>query len=196
MQTFEFKVIPAPRRAERSKGAKGTADRFARTLTEVMNELGRDGWDYVRADLLPCEERSGFFRRSVVERHMLVFRRVIPGARVAADPVAKMAADAAASLAPAQGPQRGFRQDAGRPDLARPVMPHRPDLRRSDPGRADLGRADLGRADPGRADLGRGDTALPAEPTLSGNPRIALVASSEASAPPLGAAPGNGVAKP
>ncbi len=60
MQRYEYKVIPAPRRGEKSRGVKTIEDRFALALTMVMNDLGRDGWDYVRTDTLPVDERAGF----------------------------------------------------------------------------------------------------------------------------------------
>jgi hypothetical protein len=77
MAQFEYKVVPAPAKGEKVRGAKTTADRFAVALNTLMNDLGRDGWEYLRADTLPCEERVGFTGRQTVFQHMLVFRRVI-----------------------------------------------------------------------------------------------------------------------
>lgn len=75
MQRFEYKVVPAPTRGEKVRTAKTGADRFAHALSQIMNALGRDGWDYVRADTLPSEERTGFTGRTTVYHNMLVFRR-------------------------------------------------------------------------------------------------------------------------
>lgn len=77
MQRFEYKVIPAPKRGERARGVKTTEDRFAYALTQVMNELGADGWEYVRADALPCEERVGLTGTKTTFQNMMVFRRVL-----------------------------------------------------------------------------------------------------------------------
>jgi hypothetical protein len=77
MQRFEYKVIPAPKRGEKARGVKTTEDRFAFALTQLMNGLGADGWDYVRADTLPCEERSGFTGTKTTFQNVLVFRRAI-----------------------------------------------------------------------------------------------------------------------
>jgi hypothetical protein len=82
MAQFEYKVVPAPVRGEKVRGAKTTPDRFAQALMTVMNDLGRDGWEYLRADTLPCEERVGFTGRQTTFQHMLVFRRSLT---VAAD---------------------------------------------------------------------------------------------------------------
>jgi hypothetical protein len=76
MPRYEYKVIPAPRRGTKSREAKTTEDRFALTLSNLMNDLGRDGWDYVRSETLPTEERAGFMKTRVVEQTMLIFRRV------------------------------------------------------------------------------------------------------------------------
>jgi hypothetical protein len=88
MTQFEYKVVPAPVRGEKARGAKTTADRFALALTTLMNDLGRDGWDYVRADTLPCEERVGFTGKQTTFQNMLVFKRAV----VLADAVATMVA--------------------------------------------------------------------------------------------------------
>jgi len=77
MQRFEYKAIPAPKRGEKAKGAKTTADRFAAALTTLMNDMGRDGWDYLRADTLPCEERVGLTGKATHFQNMLVFRRAL-----------------------------------------------------------------------------------------------------------------------
>ena len=75
MPVYEYKVVPAPRQGEKTRGAKTTADRFAVALTRLMNDLGRDGWEYLRADTLPCEERAGLTGKTTAFQHMLVFRR-------------------------------------------------------------------------------------------------------------------------
>lgn len=75
MERFEYKVVPAPARGEKIKGAKTTPERFAHALTVLMNQMALDGWEYLRADTLPCEERVGFTGKTTRFQHMLVFRR-------------------------------------------------------------------------------------------------------------------------
>lgn len=75
MPRYEFKVIPAPRRGEKTRDAKTTEDRFALALTALMNRMGADGWDYIRADTLPVDERSGLTGIKTTVQNMLVFRR-------------------------------------------------------------------------------------------------------------------------
>jgi len=102
MPAFEYKVIPAPRRGDKARGAKTTADRFAAALTQVMNDLGRDGWDYLRADTLPCEERAGLTGKTTAFQHMLVFRRPLQADR-AAEPAAPQLAAPVLTAAAAEG---------------------------------------------------------------------------------------------
>jgi len=75
MPFYEYKVVPAPEKAPRVKGLKGTP-RFAHALQEVMNDHAQDGWEYQRAETLPDEERKGLMGgRETVMRTVLVFRR-------------------------------------------------------------------------------------------------------------------------
>ena len=62
MTYYDYKVVPAPRRAKKVKGVHGAEELFALTLTEAINELARQGWEYVRAEHLPAEAPRGWFR--------------------------------------------------------------------------------------------------------------------------------------
>lgn len=73
MQTFEYRVLAAPAKPAKGKGDAG--DRFAETLAETLNAEGGAGWEFVRAETLPCEERQGLTGTRTVFRTMLVFRR-------------------------------------------------------------------------------------------------------------------------
>lgn len=72
---YEYKVVPAPRKGEKARGVKGIEGRFAHALMRVMNEMGAEGWEYQRADTLPCDSRSGLTGKSTSFQNMLVFRR-------------------------------------------------------------------------------------------------------------------------
>jgi hypothetical protein len=73
--SYEYKVVPAPVRGLKAKGLKTTEDRFAKALETTMNELAAGGWEYIRADTLPCEQREGIMGKTTVFQNMLVFRR-------------------------------------------------------------------------------------------------------------------------
>jgi len=90
MSSYEYTVIPAPARGEKVRGAKSGIERFAATLTDVLNDMARDGWDYVRAETLPAEERSGLTSRTTVYHNLLIFRRALaaPGRQQVAQPAA------------------------------------------------------------------------------------------------------------
>ena len=86
MEYFEYKVIPAPRRGVRVKGAKGTAGRFAGAMEVSLNELAADGWEYVRAESLPVDERHGITRRKTeTYQNILIFRRLTDAPESASD---------------------------------------------------------------------------------------------------------------
>lgn len=77
MQSFEYKVIPAPAKGEKERGLKTGADRFAHALSLTMNELAAEGWEYWRAETLPAEERTGLTSKTTVFHNLLVFRRAL-----------------------------------------------------------------------------------------------------------------------
>lgn len=85
---FEYKVVPAPTRGKKIRGVKSSADRFANTLSELMNEMAADGWEYQRADTLPAEERAGLTGKSTVFQNVLVFRRAVEAAEAAPEDTA------------------------------------------------------------------------------------------------------------
>ena len=74
---YEYTVTPAPARGEKIRGAKTPADRYAVALAQALNAMAADGWEYVRAETLPSEERSGLTSRTTVWMNVLVFRRGI-----------------------------------------------------------------------------------------------------------------------
>lgn len=122
MQRFEFKVIPAPKRGEKARGVKTTEERFALALTSLMNQLGAEGWDYVRADALPCEERAGFTSTKTTFQNVLVFRRVIDSL-AAEGPSARLLLQQPVAATPRLGPA-----DAPAPGNAPSLGPAKPDL--------------------------------------------------------------------
>jgi hypothetical protein len=124
MQRFEYKVIPAPKRGEKARGVKTTEDRFALALTHLMNDLGADGWDYVRADALPCEERSGLTGTKTTFQNVLVFKRMIVTAESAdRAPMRLLLQEPIAAPSPRLGPA-----EAPLPASAPAVGPVKPNL--------------------------------------------------------------------
>jgi hypothetical protein len=104
MTRFEYRVVPAPKRGLKLRGARTSEERFAAALMEEMNRLAAEGWEYLRADILPCEERQGLTGRTTVFQNMLVFRRAIPAAESAAASAGAAPADRMAIGRPAAAP--------------------------------------------------------------------------------------------
>lgn len=75
---FEYRLVPAPRRAAKIKAARPGAERLARTVEQVINEQAAEGWHYLRSDVLPSEERQGLSTKRTTKYHtFLVFQRPI-----------------------------------------------------------------------------------------------------------------------
>ena len=106
----EYRVVPAPRRGVKVKGARTPEDRFAHAVEAEMNRMATEGWEFVRSDTLPCERRSGWFSRpSTVFETLLVFRRPLAEAGVQAPRAAMpppVALTPPASVAPAPSASR------------------------------------------------------------------------------------------
>jgi hypothetical protein len=83
MAGYEYKVVPAPKQGLKARGVKGPEDRFAHAMSSLMNTLGAEGWEYLRAESLPNEERRGFTGRTTVIQNVLIFRRALPVAAAA-----------------------------------------------------------------------------------------------------------------
>ncbi|WP_296425181.1 DUF4177 domain-containing protein [Yoonia sp.] len=82
--SYEYKVVPAPMRGVKAKGLKSVEYRFAHALETTMNDLAAFGWEYLRTDTLPCEQREGLLGKTTVFQNMLVFRRTKLAPQVAA----------------------------------------------------------------------------------------------------------------
>ncbi len=121
MQRYEYKVVPSPRKGEKARDAKTTPDRFALALTSLMNRMGLDGWEYLRADALPCDERVGLTGSKTTYQNMLVFRRALD----AADAVSPLSLSAITEMPPA----RPVLSAAEAPEGAAPALgPAKPSL--------------------------------------------------------------------
>lgn len=117
MQRFEYKSVPAPKKGEKAKGVKGSDGRMALAMTTTLNDMAEQGWEYLRADTLPLEERSGLTSRTVHYYTVLVFRRAHQaqgeadfGVMPALEP--EEAADDAAQTAQTEGAEHAPEADA------------------------------------------------------------------------------------
>lgn len=113
MERYEYTVIPAPDRGSRAKGAKTPTERYAIALAEAINAMAGDGWDYLRAETLPSDERSGIASRQTLWHNVLVFRRSLE-----AEPVT---APAPVAAEPAPSPEPAPSAPAAPPAMAAPA---------------------------------------------------------------------------
>lgn len=185
MTRYEYKVLPAPARGMKAKGAKTTEARFAVALMTLMNEQGREGWEYQRTDTLPCEERVGLTGRATRFQNMLVFRRELrePPAEAAERP--KSLPAPARERAEAEG-------NAAEPERARAGAAESP---------APGPDTEAGTGAPPEDMPRRDSVARRLAATLSSRARAGVappvqVASEPGAAPALGSARGNGLGRP
>jgi hypothetical protein len=87
MPRYEYKVVPAPVKGRKARGVKSPEGRFALSVEDVLNEMGAEGWEYLRAELLPSEERSGLTGSTTHWRNVLVFRRALAAQGDLLDPL-------------------------------------------------------------------------------------------------------------
>ena len=74
----------------------------------VRARMAAEGWDYVRAETLPTEERSGLTGRSTLYHNVLVFRRPVAALETAAAPLAasQPQPEYPVSATPARAPEK------------------------------------------------------------------------------------------
>jgi hypothetical protein len=126
---YEYRVVPAPRTGTSKKGLRKTEEKFAYSLETLINDCAEDGWEFLRAETLPCEERVGISSKVERFQNLLVFRRAVAQAQPAARP--EMVLSTPVPAAVASEPAETAAPPAGRkePPLTQPPMeePHAPE---------------------------------------------------------------------
>ncbi len=84
---YEYRVVPAPSKGVKRGELKTPEERFSHAIQESLNTVAAEGWEYVRAELLPSEERQGLTSTHTVYRSLLVFRRVIQATQETVAPI-------------------------------------------------------------------------------------------------------------
>ncbi len=121
MRKFEYKAVPAPASGTKAKGVKTTEERFALSITEVLNEMAGDGWEYVRAETLPCDERKGLTGTQTTYQNLLIFRRF----QAAAEPLALEAGRPVSVPAPTFDTAPSTNPEVSPRTVSEPVTPRR-----------------------------------------------------------------------
>lgn len=74
MTSYEYKVTPAPQLKGR---AAKRADQVARVLEASLNDQAKDGWHYVRMDVVRVETKRWLRRAKTETQSVVVFRRAL-----------------------------------------------------------------------------------------------------------------------
>ncbi len=124
MTHYEYKVIPAPTKGQKAQGLKTPEARFAHTVEGVLNAQAAEGWEYLRSDILPSDERQGLTGVQTVYRTLLVFRRARQSGNDAAQTPAGEVISTAQSVAETVSPDEETRR---REPRLTPIQPTRGD---------------------------------------------------------------------
>lgn len=116
MSHFEYKVVPAPTVGRRRQRRVDGLDKYASTISDVMTELGFDGWDFVGAEVLRERRRRFLILVCDVERTLMIFRRVAKPLERVAEPADSQSARPATEAPAPVAPRR-----VRRPDLVEAV---------------------------------------------------------------------------
>ena len=106
MAGYEYRILPAPSRGRKARGVRTPEARFARAVEDLLNEMARDGWRYIRSDTLPDQERRGLIATATVHRVVLVFERALPPAPEPGIPRAEEVVRSLIADHPEHGPSR------------------------------------------------------------------------------------------
>ncbi len=73
---YEYIAIPAPVRGKQGKGQKTAVERLASAMTDILNEMAEEQWEFIRTETLTIEDKPHRLAK-LVERieTVLVFRR-------------------------------------------------------------------------------------------------------------------------
>jgi hypothetical protein len=77
MAEYEYRVVPAPAKPARGKTDALGSDGFVALFSELLNDMGREGWIYVRTDVVTERRGRWPFRRQVETRDLVVFQRAV-----------------------------------------------------------------------------------------------------------------------
>lgn len=135
MTQYEYKVVPAPTKGEKAKGVKQPDARFALGLENTLNAQAAEGWEFLRAEMLPNEERSGLSKTTKEWRNLLIFRRERMSVELGTpneEPVAALAAPSVAPPTPQAPSPVAAREETVNADSAQ-VMPFKEDRKPAAP---------------------------------------------------------------
>ncbi len=73
---YEYLALPAPQQTKPSKVKKPAVERLAAAVTDMINEMADDGWEYMRTETLTVEDKPSRFSKAVERiETVMIFRR-------------------------------------------------------------------------------------------------------------------------
>jgi len=75
MERFEYKLIKVPQKSNRYSGLKDLNDSFALTLMDSINDVAKDGWQFLRKEVLTETKWPSFFGQRTTSHEYLIYRR-------------------------------------------------------------------------------------------------------------------------
>ncbi|MEZ7813111.1 MAG: hypothetical protein ACI9O0_000861 [Paracoccaceae bacterium] len=81
---YEYKVVAMPEQAAKTAGLRGKANQFAQTVNNMMNAVGREGWEYQGLEVLSYQSRTWYGSKTNHDHTVMLFRRPLEVASSAA----------------------------------------------------------------------------------------------------------------
>lgn len=112
MNKYEYRVIPTPAETQRKGLFRKKAAVAMDVVTEILNDQGAHGWEYVRSETLISEHRRFLRPARKISEEVMVFRRSI-GAATTPEDQARLVLTDPVPLTPVQvKPRRVMNSDA------------------------------------------------------------------------------------
>lgn len=77
MERYEYRLEAVPTKSKRYKGLPKSDDAFALTVSDAINDLAKDGWEFFRIETMNETCRAGLFGTKTVSRDYMVYRRAL-----------------------------------------------------------------------------------------------------------------------
>lgn len=85
MERYEYKLVATPTKSVKYTGLSKSGDAFAQTLGDGMNELGRDGWQFLRTETVVEKRNVLVFSSKRCRHEYMVYRRPLRSSGMSMD---------------------------------------------------------------------------------------------------------------
>ena len=77
MERYEYRLEAVPTKSKRYKGLPKSEDAFALTVTDEINDLAKDGWEFFRIETINETRRAGLFGTKTETHEYMMYRRAL-----------------------------------------------------------------------------------------------------------------------